>query len=197
MRFPPGTDFGYTHAGFILLGEALMRASGRPLEDLARTQVLEPLGLANTGARTETRLAEPVLHAYTTERGVYENSTFWNPSWTSHTGFLTGDMPDLLRLARAFGSGELLSPESHAAQIAPDSVGKAGNRPDRYFGLGIVVMGPWIMQMFSFGGYGGTVGYLPSEDLAIAVVITQGPTSDPDTNWSTPVFDALREAVLR
>jgi hypothetical protein len=31
-------------------------------------------------------ISEPVLHAFTAERGAYEESTFWNPSWTLAKG---------------------------------------------------------------------------------------------------------------
>jgi D-alanyl-D-alanine carboxypeptidase len=37
-----------------------------------------------------------VLHAYDAERGTYEESTFWNPSWTTAKGaVMTTDICDL------------------------------------------------------------------------------------------------------
>jgi hypothetical protein len=53
------------------------------------------------------------------------------------------------------------------------------------------------MQFFSFGGYGGTVGYLPTEDLTVTVVTTLGPRSSPDLNPSTPIFAEIRAALGR
>jgi hypothetical protein len=39
----------------------------------------------------------------------------------------------------------------------------------------VVNLGPWIAQIKLFSGCGGTVGYLPSRKLTIAVVTTSRP----------------------
>lgn len=197
MVFAPGTGFQYAHTNYILLGKALEAATGRPLAALAEARVLGPLGLAETSIWTTPALAEPVLHAFTSERGIFEESTFWNPSWTSFTGFLNSDLSDLGRLFRALASGKLISQEGYSALIAPTNVGRGGNTHARYYGMGIAVIEPWIMQNFSFGGYGGTVGYLPSEDLTLAVVATLGPAADPDADPSRPIFEKIRAALGR
>ena len=44
-------------------------------------QFLRDLGIDATAA-----IPEPVLHGYTIERGVFEDSTYWNPSWTINHG---------------------------------------------------------------------------------------------------------------
>jgi hypothetical protein len=51
---------------------------------------------------------------------------------------------------------------------------------DRYYGLGIEIARPWIVQSFSFGGYAGKVGYLPRRRMTMVVVTTLGEQSDPD-----------------
>jgi CubicO group peptidase (beta-lactamase class C family) len=48
LEVEPGTRERYSDLGFILLGEIAARAGGRPLEELERTLVFEPLGLAET-----------------------------------------------------------------------------------------------------------------------------------------------------
>ena len=69
--------------------------------------MLGPLGLDNTSGNDGTpAIPEPVLHAFTSERrsalgipegtGFYEESTFWNPSWTITRGAIqTTDIYDL------------------------------------------------------------------------------------------------------
>jgi D-alanyl-D-alanine carboxypeptidase len=197
MVFPPGTGFQYAHTNYILLAEALVAATGTPLEELVEARIIGPLGLGETSYWTTPALDEPVLHAFTTERGIFEDSTFWNPSWTSATGFLNADLRDLGRLTRALANGEMISQESYQELLAPTNVGKGGNTAERYYGLGIAKVEPWLMQFFSFGGYGGTVGYLPTEDLTVTVVTTLGPTSSLDENPSTPIFAEIRAALGR
>ena len=43
-----------------------------------------------------------MLQAYDSERGVYEDSTYWNPSWTLAAGaIMTSDITDVARSAIA------------------------------------------------------------------------------------------------
>jgi CubicO group peptidase (beta-lactamase class C family) len=44
----PGTRHRYSNAGYVCLGLVVARAAGRPLADVARELVLDPLGLANS-----------------------------------------------------------------------------------------------------------------------------------------------------
>ena len=44
---PPGTRFTYNSGGDLVLADILVRATGRPLKDDARTQLFEPLGITD------------------------------------------------------------------------------------------------------------------------------------------------------
>jgi CubicO group peptidase (beta-lactamase class C family) len=48
LHFDPGTAYGYSGEGFVLLQKALERVTGRPLEDLARREVFGPLGMTRS-----------------------------------------------------------------------------------------------------------------------------------------------------
>ena len=116
----------------------------------------------------------------------YEESTFWNPSWTTAKGAIQiTDITDLIETMEAVGTGNLLSKESSAAQVGPNLVGFGHpdpncpvcvqNTKERNYGLGVVIYGSWVTQTKNFAGSGATVGYLPARKLAIAVVTTYGP----------------------
>jgi CubicO group peptidase (beta-lactamase class C family) len=47
--FPPGKKFLYESAGYVMIGAALEKISGRPWDELMRTRLFEPLGLASAG----------------------------------------------------------------------------------------------------------------------------------------------------
>ena len=49
LEAAPGTRAVYSDIGFILVGEALQRLTGEPLDDLCRRLVLEPLGMTHAG----------------------------------------------------------------------------------------------------------------------------------------------------
>jgi len=195
--YEPGTSWSYAHTNYVLLGQVLANVTGTPVQQLITENIVERLGLNETRYTTTPELAAPVLHAFTAERGIFEDSTFWNPSWTSHPGGLTSDVRDLARLIKAFGSGELVSRRSYRAFKAPTTVGLGPKRRDRYYGLGIHVVHPWILQRFRFGGYAGMAGYLPRQEMTLVVVTTLGEQSDLDVNPAEEIFEALRQRVDR
>jgi CubicO group peptidase (beta-lactamase class C family) len=45
----PGTKFAYTDVGFIVLGELVKVVDGRPLDQFAKEEIFEPLGMKETG----------------------------------------------------------------------------------------------------------------------------------------------------
>jgi CubicO group peptidase (beta-lactamase class C family) len=193
--FAPGTNWDYSHSNYVILGRALEKITGQPLDVALQEQVLGPMGLQNTVAWSTPEISEPVLHAFSSERRLalgipagtrfYEESTYWNPSWSLAEGSIeTTNIYDMATSAVAVGEGTLLSPESHQAQIAPDlfgfgaplegcptcrTLGKTLN-----YGLGVVLTNSWIVQNPLFAGCGGVMAYLPSRKIAIALATTFG-----------------------
>ncbi len=193
--FEPGTNWDYSHTGYVILGRVLERIGDAPLDALLQENVLDPLGLTGTTNAATAAIPEPALHAYTSERrstlGIdpairfCEESTFWNPSWTLAEGAVqTTTIHDMTATAEAIGTGTLLSPESHQAMISDELLGfgaplegcPACHTLDANYnyGLGVVLAGNWILQNPLFGGYGALEAYLPSKKLAIAVATTFG-----------------------
>jgi D-alanyl-D-alanine carboxypeptidase len=123
MLFAPGTSWSFSDTNFVLLGEILQRVGRMPVSAQIEKMILRPLGMRNTQMTTTAYTPSPVLHGYTSERGVYEDDTFWSPSWATYTGDMTSNLWDMGRWARAAGTGSVLSASSHARQWAPDAVG--------------------------------------------------------------------------
>ena len=216
--FEPGTNWAYSHTNYVILGQALEAITSTPLATLMQEKILTPLGLTNTTGPTTAAIPEPVLHAFTSERrqalGIppanrfYEESTYWNPSWTLAQGAIqTTNIYDMTTTAVAIGTGALLTPESHQAQVDPGLLGFGSPQSgcptcatlnERYnYGIGVVLHGPWILQNPLFAGCGAVEGYLPSQKLAIAVATTYGEGSFDDQgnykhgNGSQAIFSAI------
>lgn len=188
------------------------------MAELLREQVLDPLGLSSTQSWSTAVIPSPVLHAFSSERrqalGIppgtrfYEESTFWNPSWSFAQGAIqTTTIYDMNATEAAIGEGTLLSPASHRAMIAPDLLGfgspLAGcpachTLEESYvYGLGVVISNGWLLQNPLFGGYGAVEAYLPSKKFAIAVATTYAEESFDDEgnykygNVSQQIFAAI------
>ncbi|MDX1893230.1 serine hydrolase domain-containing protein [Mycolicibacterium sp. 050158] len=196
LQYPPGTNWNYAHTNYVLLGLALERATGEPMSKMLSEMVLRPLGLSHTVNSDTAEIPSPVLHAFTSERraalriptGVpfYEESTYWNPSWTiTHGAIETSTVYDLEATAVGIGSGRLLSRDSYAKLVSTDLRGRTHAQPgcatcapmtDGYtYGMGLVISGGWLLQNPMFAGSAAVEAYLPSRRIAIAVVVTYSP----------------------
>lgn len=192
MLFGPGTSWAFSDTNFVILGEILRRVGGKPVAQQLRESILEPLGMRDTAMTTTARTPPPVLHGYTDERDVYEDATFWNPSWATYTGNMTSNLADLGRWALAAGTGALLSPASHARQFAPTSVGLGPLKPDFYYALGSAVANGWILAGApGLMGYTGIVSYLPAEKIRIVVFATAGPDTPPGVHYAGAIFNGV------
>ena len=178
MACAPGACFAYAHTNYVILGEVLAKASGRSLAELIREGVLAPLGLRNTRSDVTAAIPSPVMHAYSSERGLVEDSTFWSPSWTlAHGAIMTTDIYDLEASAVAIGTGSLISRASYDAMLAPQTVGLGPLTATAYYGLGVAVSNSWVLQTPSFYGFAGAMAYQPANRIAIALALTDGPTT--------------------
>jgi hypothetical protein len=92
------------------------------------------MDLKQTRSFDTPKIPSPVLHAFSSERRedllippssqFYEESTFWNPSWSTAEGAVqTTDITDMSKSMEAVGTGAVLSPASWAAQVAPNLAG--------------------------------------------------------------------------
>jgi D-alanyl-D-alanine carboxypeptidase len=123
LLYEPGTNMSYSQANFEILGVALSAITGKPVDELIRERIIEPLGMRGTESYQTAEILEPVLHAYSSFRGTHEESTFWNPSWTIAEGaVMITDIRDLATAARAIGRGELVSSDSHDEPLAHSNV---------------------------------------------------------------------------
>lgn len=224
IEFEPGTNFGYSHTNYVILGKVLEKILKKPLPAIMNEYVFRPMHLENTSSNDNTpAIPEPVLHAYSSERreflkvpaGVpfYEESTYWNPSWTTAQGGVqTTDIYDMTRSMEVVGSGKLVSRRMRRAEVGKTLIDFGGKDPtgrcaacnrlteEQNYGLGVVLLGSWITQTKNFAGSGGTSGYLPSRRYTVSVVTTYRPGAfDPTTgaydNASSKIFTELATAV--
>lgn len=199
LLYQPGTNWNYSHTDYVLLGLALEKATGQDMPKLLQDKILGPLGLLNTANSNTPDIPVPTLHAFSSERRAalkvpadapfYEESTYWNPSWTITRGAIqTTNIYDLEATAWGIGSGKLLSPASYRAMISTDLRGHTtalptcpatcGVQGNSYtYGLGIVISGNWLLQNPMFAGESAIAAYLPSQRIAIAVTVTYEPAA--------------------
>ena len=201
LLYAPGTNWNYAHTNYVLLGLALEKATGQEMSKLLTDKVLRPLGLTNTVNSLTPEIPSPVLHAFSSERRAalkipsgtpfYEESTFWDPSWTiTHGAIQTTNIYDMEATAVGIGSGKLLTADSYNKMVSTNLRGKTHKQDGcttcdemnnvYTYGLGIVITGNWLVQNPLMSGYAALEAYLPSQKIAIAIAATYAPEAFDD-----------------
>ncbi|MFT7021775.1 MAG: D-alanyl-D-alanine carboxypeptidase [Rhodococcus sp. (in: high G+C Gram-positive bacteria)] len=194
--FEPGTDFAYAHSDLCLLGVVLEKATGKPLKELLEEQILAPLGMNESNVVLTPQMTEPILHGYTNERGMFEDSTFWNPTAFLNSGNMNSTVTDIGRWVRALGTGELLSDNLFNEMMAASTAGLGPLTADRYFAFGTVHLGSWLFMNPAFGGYNGVAFYETGSKTTIVVYVTPGPTTNSDINNAVPIGNDIAALLL-
>jgi D-alanyl-D-alanine carboxypeptidase len=101
--------------------------TGKPIGELYRQWLIEPLGLQETSfPDTDPSRPEPHAHGYTLQGqsdGKPADATVWNPSWGWTAGAMISRVDDLLVYGQALGTGEaLLPPERRPSGSTPSCV---------------------------------------------------------------------------
>lgn len=195
--FAPGENWDYSHSGYVILGQVLESATGKSMHRLMDEYILGPLKLDGTSGFDIATMPEPAIHGFTAERGIWEDSTFWNPSWTLPSGAI--QVTTISDMARSFdaivGTEAILTAKSRKAMIEPRLIGfgtplkgcPTCHTLTRNFnyGLGVILRGDWVFQTPLFGGYASSVGTLPQEyskngriTIAAAVTLTRASIQD-------------------
>jgi uncharacterized protein YbbC (DUF1343 family) len=134
----PGSEIIYSDLNYHLLGEIVRRVSGQELDQLARREIWEPLGMTETGwlpdASLRSRIAPTEQVDGVVLRGVVHDPTSRRAGGlTAHAG-LFGTAADLAKFARTMVNGgpPLLQPRIVASMTVTQS--PPGLEPER--GLG-------------------------------------------------------------
>jgi D-alanyl-D-alanine carboxypeptidase len=192
--FEPGTSWAYSHTEMAALVELLEEATGQSLEDLMASRIFEPLGMTASSAHKNNAIAEPAMHAYTNSRGVYEETTFWDPTWGLNGG-MNASVADLGRWLRALNTGELLDEADAAESLSPVTAGMAGMTDERYFTYGSLVTGNWIVGNPSLNGYMGFTAQQRDPSVTIVVWSTAALGSAESSNASVTISERIAAVV--
>jgi CubicO group peptidase (beta-lactamase class C family) len=119
LEFEPGSKFHYDNSGYFLLGAVLEKVTGKTYEQLLREEILDPLGMKDTGYdRGETILPRRAA-AYEKDLGGYRNAAYLDMSLPYAAGALYSTVEDLYRWDQALYGTAVLSEASKEKMFAP------------------------------------------------------------------------------
>jgi CubicO group peptidase (beta-lactamase class C family) len=118
LRFEPGARWGYSNAGYVVLGAVIEKVTGKSYFDCVREWVFEPAGMKDTGSYEINRVVPNLAVGYLRNPeedplGVEprRSNVLFVPFKGSPAGGGYSTAPDLLRFAEALRGGRLLSAE--------------------------------------------------------------------------------------
>lgn len=118
LLFPPGEQFTYSNAGYVVLGLVIEVLSSQSYDDYVRTHIFEPAGMTATSAFDIDEAVPDLALGYTTQDAAGEETGVLRPNadLMPGRGFAAGGgystAGDLLRFRQALYGGRLLSPAS-------------------------------------------------------------------------------------
>ena len=166
----PGTRYSYSSYGYNLLGAIIEAASGMSYGDYMRQNVWQPLGMNDTQMDDPLEVIPNRVRGYQLINGKVKNSEFVDISSRFAAGGTRSTVPDLLKFARGFMAGKLLSPNS-MIQLTASMKTREGRLTNYGMGLETTPYNGRYLLVHS-GGQNETrtlLYILPSRDMALAV----------------------------
>lgn len=121
LAHDPGTTFDYNNADYIVLGRILERVTGKSFEALLQENILDPLGMKNSGIAYQDRITPRLAPTYylrpDTKLWVNDLPFFFQNHDASGAMFST--VADLKRFADALYGGRLISAPSLEKLLTP------------------------------------------------------------------------------
>jgi len=177
--FRPGERFEYSNSGYILLGLAVARISGRPFGEYLRKNIFEPAGM-NT-ATVYVGESTPInrrAFGYTKRDEGYVRNDQSTTSATQGDGGVYASLEDMARWEAALAGG-LLVPQ--ALQAMAFKSGRLADGTETGYGFG------WFVDKVNghprYWHGGGTVGFhnhfvrLPESGIAVQVLMNHDDAS--------------------
>jgi len=120
MDFDPGFKFQYSNSGYILLGQIIEKAAGKPWEVFLQEQIFEPAGMTSTRADSNTALIPKRANGYLVRSGTPVNSGYIDMRIPNIAGGLISTTGDLYKWDRALAAGKILTDASRAKMWTPE-----------------------------------------------------------------------------
>lgn len=146
LAFAPGARFGYSNAGYLLLGALVERITGESFASQLAQRVLEPAGMDRSGLFCRDEPRPDVARSYTRRRGGGEGTdsrdagTWWNTLFANRyrggpAGGAFATAADMTSFFAALRRGALLPEAALADLVAP----KAAMGEGQSYGYGFIL----------------------------------------------------------
>ena len=170
LRFEPGSRFGYSNAGFVVLGAVVEKVSGQSYFDYVREHIFKPAGMTDTDSYELTEVVPNLAVGY----ARFEDDPMGIEARRSNIAFLPwkgspagggySTAPDLLKFAVALRTHKLVRAQTTALVTAAKVTMTGAPRPAKYgYGFASEVLSG--KEIFGHSGGGANSGVNSSLEM--------------------------------
>lgn len=165
LEFAPGKRYKYSNSGYILLGYIVEKASGQDYEAHLTANILDPLGMNDTGYDHHDRILPRRASGYSRRRGELVNCSYLDMSIPHGAGALYSTVEDLLKWDQALYTEKVLKKESIDRMFTPNKGNYGyGWNIRRLYGRAIVAHGGGIE------GFSAFIARYPEEKVCVVAL---------------------------
>lgn len=185
-EFQPGSRFGYSNYGFVLLGAIVEKVSGKNYYDYIRKHIYQPAGMTSSGSYWKTEEIPNMAIGYTRMDGSDLKSNYaFLPMRGSPAGGGYSTVEDLVRFARALLSHKLLNAD-YTDLITTGKIDTQGSTQYAYGFEDHLENGVrWFGHSGGAPGINSTLRIYPKSGYIIAVM----------GNFDSPAADRIAEFI--
>jgi CubicO group peptidase (beta-lactamase class C family) len=196
---PANESFKYSNIGFSLLGLVIEAVTGEPYNAYVKREIVDRLGLPDTGPETDDHARERLVTGYTPRVPDFPQAPIADVetgAMSPATGFYS-TAEDLCRYASAhfLGNEELLSDASKREMQQP--YWEIENEDGSHYGLGFAVMDIGDRRMVGHGGgfpgHSTRTWFDPKDRLVVVVLTNQ--TGGPAGSFAEVALRIMDSAV--
>jgi CubicO group peptidase (beta-lactamase class C family) len=181
LDFPPGSQFHYSNSGYQLLGMVIAKVSGQGYNDFIQENILDPLGMADTGNNSASHPLSNRATGYSQDSWAREKvkAPCYDSSMFFADGGLYSTVEDLYKWDQALYTNRLVSKES-LSQIFASTVTVVASPGFTvppglwYYGYGWMITQQFGHRLIEHGGrIPGYTAYLaryPDDQLTIIIL---------------------------
>ena len=189
-KFEPGERFGYSNAGFVLLGLIIEKVSGKTYQQYIADEIISPLNLQHTGFYAMNALPKNTAYGYMDDKfGLWQTNMFSLPIVGGADGGLYTCAGDLDVLWRRLFEGRIL-PENVLQNFLEPHITRDDGRS---YGLGVYRLDRGLnTAYYAVGGDFGVdffTAYFPKQKIVASAL------GNSEIN-TYPLLDALFSQLL-
>jgi CubicO group peptidase (beta-lactamase class C family) len=155
MDFDPGTKWQYSNTGYVMLGQIIEKASGKPWETYLQQEIFTPAGMTDTRADNNSELIAKRAAGYAIKTGKPTNAGYIDMHIPNVAGALISTTGDLYKWDRALTTNKILSEASRNKMWTPDKnnyaygwgIGKQNGKTEQSHGGGIDGFSTFLLRV--------------------------------------------------